>query len=238
MKPSETMKNAKSKMQSLHTAIAVVIVTFATTCWGMMASLPAITDTSLAYAQEAEQPVPPSSSPSTNTTAGEVNATNNQTEAIGVPLPDPLVTNATTLNGEIGSIQGAQEQLFAWSTAGDWVMQLDGPLIGRAEPQVQSFNATIHMVRLDGNVLHEHVISNFTQHSVSHTGDAVTTFNGTFSVSMREGIVNDVPGYIQFTGDLVSIWVSPAALENHFGPTPIQGMVLPSTEGGEAIGSH
>ncbi|MDP9015609.1 MAG: hypothetical protein M3M87_02465, partial [Thermoproteota archaeon] len=42
-----------------------------------------------------------------------VNATNNQTEAIGVPLQDPLVTNATTLNGEIGSIQGAQQQLFA-----------------------------------------------------------------------------------------------------------------------------
>ena len=239
MKPSETMKNAKSEMQSLHPAIAVVIVAFATACWGMMVHLPAITDVSQAYAQEAEQPVSPSSSsPSTNTTASEVNATNNQTEAIGVPLQDPLVTNATTLNGEIGSIQGAQEQLFAWSTAGDWLMQLDGPLIGRAEPQVQSFNATIHMVRLDGNVLHEHEVSNFTQHSVSHTGDAITTFNGTFSVSMREGIVNDVPGYIQFTGDLVSIWLDPTALENHFGPTPIQGMVLPSTEGGEAIGSH
>jgi hypothetical protein len=117
-------------------------------------------------------------------------------------------------------------------------MQLDGPLIGRAEPQVQSFNATIHMVRLDGNVLHEHEISNFTQHSVSHTGDAITTLNGTFSVSMREGIVNDVPGYIQFTGDLVSIWLNPTALENHFGPTPIQGMVLPQTERGEAMGSH
>ena len=233
------MKNAKSEMQSLHPAIAVVIVAFATACWGMMVHLPAITDVSQAYAQEAEQPVPSSSSsPSTNTTASEVNATNNQTEAIGVPLQDPLVTNATTLNGEIGSIQGAQEQLFAWSTAGDWLMQLDGPLIGRAEPQVQSFNATIHMVRLDGNVLHEHEVSNFTQHSVSHTGDAITTFNGTFSVSMREGIVNDVPGYIQFTGDLVSIWLDPTALENHFGPTPIQGMVLPSTEGGEAIGSH
>jgi hypothetical protein len=65
----------------------------------------------------------------------------------------------------------------------------------------------MNMVRLDGNVLHEHEISNFTQNSVSHTGDAITTFNGTFSVSMREGIVNNVPGYIQFTGDLVSIWL-------------------------------
>ena len=240
MKPPEIMKNVKAKIHSLHTAIAVVIVTFATASWGMMAYIPAITEeASKAYAQEAEQPIPSSApSPTTNTTANGVNQNNNETEAVGVPLPDPLATNATMLNGEIGSIQGAQQQLFAWSTAGDWMMQLDGPLIGRAEPQVQSFNATIHMVRLDGNVLHEHEISNFTQHSVSHTGDAITTFNGTFSVSMREGIVNDVPGYIQFTGDLVSIWLDPTVLENHFGPTPIQGMVLPQTEGDEALGSH
>lgn len=236
------MKNVKATIQSLHTAIAVVIVVaFAIASWGMMAYIPAITEAPQAYAQETEQPIPSSSSSSsssTNITAGGENENNNETEAVGVPLQDPLAANATILNGEIGSIQAAQEQLFAWSTAGDWMMQLDGPLIGRAEPQVQSFNATIHMVRLDGNVLHEHEISNFTQHSVSHTGDAITTFNGTFSVSMREGIVNDVPGYIQFTGDLVSIWLDPTMLENHFGPTPIQGMVLPQTEGDEATGSH
>ena len=230
------MKNAKSKMLSLHIAIAVIAATaFATACSGMMVYLPTITDASQAYAQE---PVPQSpASPSTNTTTtGGVNEDNNETDAIGEPLPDPLATNATMLRGEIGSIQSAHEQLFSWSTAGDWVMQLDGPLIGREEPQVQSFNATIHMIRLDGNVLHEHQISNFTQHSVSHTGDAITTFNGTFSVGMRQGIVEGVPGYIQFTGDLVNIWLDPTMLDNHFGPTPIQGMVLPPTEQEEAIG--
>jgi hypothetical protein len=229
------MKNAKSKMPLLHAAMAVVVA-LATACWGVMASLPIITEASHAYAQELV-PASPTTSSANTTTTGGVNGDNNETEAIGEPLPDPLATNATTLRGEIGSIQSAQEQIFSWSTAGEWVMQLDGPLIGRAEPQVQSFNATIHMIRLDGNVLHEHEISNFTQHSVSHTGDAVTTLNGTFSVTMREGIVPDVPGYIQFTGDLVSIWLDPTALDNHFGPTPIQGMVLPLTEEGEAIGS-
>ncbi len=225
------MKDGKSKMLSLRAAIAVV---FATACWGVMAYAPIITAGLQAYAQE---PIPPSPTPSANTTAtGGVNEGNNETEEIGEPLPDPLATNATMLHGEIGSIQSAHEQIFSWSTAGDWMMQLDGPLIGRAEPQVQSFNATIHMVRLDGNVLHKHEISNFTQHSVSHTGDAITTFNGTFSVTMREGVVPDVPGYIQFTGDLVSIWLDPTMLDNHFGPTPIQGMVLPQTEEGETIG--
>jgi hypothetical protein len=55
---------------------------------------------------------------------------------------------------------------------------------------------------------------------------------------MREGIVNDVPGYMQFTGDLVNVWLDPTMLENHFGPTPNQGMVLPQTEGDEATGSQ
>ena len=97
------MKNVKAKIHSLHTTIAVVIVTFATASWGMMAYLPAITEgASQAYAQEAEQPIPSSSpSPTTNTTATGINENNNQTGAIGVPLPDPLATNATLLNGEI-----------------------------------------------------------------------------------------------------------------------------------------
>ncbi len=200
-----------------------------------MASLSLITEASQAYAQEPSQPSPASST--NTTTSGGVNENNNDTGAIGELLPDPLATNATMLRGEIGSIQSAHEQIFSWSTAGDWMMQLDVPLIGRAEPQVQSFNATIHMIRLDGNMLHEHEISNFTQHSVSHIGDAVTIFNGTFSVTMREGIVPNVPGYIQFTGDLVSIWLDPTSTDNHFGPTPIQGMVLPLTVEGEARGS-
>lgn len=39
----ETMKNAKSKMLSLHAAIAVLVV-ISTACWGVMTSLPIITE--------------------------------------------------------------------------------------------------------------------------------------------------------------------------------------------------
>lgn len=38
------MKNVKATIQSLHTAIAVVIVAFAIASWGMMAYIPAITE--------------------------------------------------------------------------------------------------------------------------------------------------------------------------------------------------
>ena len=110
-------------------------------------------------------------------------------------------------------------------------MQLDGPLAGRAEPQIESFNATINMVRLDGNVLHEHKIYNFNQSSVTQLGDDSTTFNGTMTITLREGPVENAAGYIQLLGDSIAIWVDPRAVDNHFGPTPIHGMVLP--EGNE-----
>ena len=154
---------------------------------------------------------------------------NNQT-AIGEPLPSSTQTNATMLSGEIGSIQAAHQGAFSWSTAGEWIMQLDGQLTGRLDPRIESFNATVHMVRLDGNILHEHEIYNFNQSSVTHLGDDSTTFNGTMTVTLRGGPIENVTGYIQFLGDSIAIWIDPRAVENHFGTTPIYGMVLPEEE--------
>jgi hypothetical protein len=128
--------------------------------------------------------------------------TDNQT-TFGEPLSSPTQSNATTLSGEIGSIQAGHQGTFSWGTAGEWVMQLDGPLIGRADPRIESFNATIHMVRLDGNILHQHEIYNFNQSSVTHLGDASTTFNGTMTVTLTEGPIENVAGYIQLLGDSI-----------------------------------
>jgi hypothetical protein len=100
------------------------------------------------------------------------------------------------------------------------MMQLDGTLIGREDPQIESSNATLHMVRLDGNILHEHKIYNFNQSSVTHQGDDMTTFNGTMTVTLREGPIENVTGYMQILGDSIAIWVDPRA-------TLIHGIVLP-----------
>jgi hypothetical protein len=164
-----------------------------------------------------------------NVTTTTSSATDNET-GIGEPLPSPTETNATMLQGEIGSIQAAHRGTFSWSTSGEWVMQLDGPLVGRPDPQIESFNATIHMVRLDGNILHEHEIYDFNQTSVEQIGDDTTTFNGTMTVTLREGPIENVPGYIQILGDSISIWVDPRSVDEHFGTTPIRGMLLPEEE--------
>jgi hypothetical protein len=38
-------------------------------------------------------------------------------------------------------------------------------------------------------------------------------------------------GYTRFLGDSIAIWVDPRTVDNHFGTTPIYGMVLPEEEG-------
>jgi hypothetical protein len=186
--------------------------------------------------QQQQQPSPlnnntislPMTEGSSNVTTTS-SAIDNET-GIGEPLPSSTQTNATMLRGEIGSIQAAHRGIFSWSTSGQWVMQLDGPLTGRPDPRTESFNATIQMVRFDGNILHEHEIYDFNQTSVEQIGDDMTTFNGTMTITLREGPIENVPGYIQILGDSISIFVDPRAVDEHFGPTPIRGIVLPQEE--------
>jgi hypothetical protein len=218
--------------------VAVVLAIVFAIAGGLVLITPASTNFKLAAAQEEQQQqqssnlnnmVSSQSITEADSGTSSNSVTDNQT-TFGEPLPSPTQSNATMLRGEIGSIQSAHQGTFSWGTAGEWVMQLDGPLIGRADPRIESFNATIHMVRLDGNILHQHEIYNFNQSSVTHLGDASTTFNGTMTVTLREGPIENVAGYIQLLGDSIAIFIDPRAVEDHFGPTPIYGVVLPEEE--------
>lgn len=52
-------------------------------------------------------------------------------------------------------------------------------------------------------------------------------FNGTTTASMREGPVTDIPSSVTITGDkVISIWLDPSKVNNHYGNTPIYGLVM------------
>jgi hypothetical protein len=240
-------RNCSKSEQQQKVVVLIASIVFGAVAGALVLITPASISFQLALAQEEQvssalndtmsSPSPitgsdnetSSSTTTTTSSSSSAAATDNET-GIGEPLPSPTEMNATMLRGEIGSIQSAHQGTFSWSTAGEWVMQLDGPLTGREEPQIASFNATINMVRLDGNVLHEHKIYNFNQSSVTHLGDDSTTFNGTMTITLREGPIENVAGYIQLLGDSIAIWVDPRAVDNHFGPTPIHGAVLPEED--------
>ena len=178
--------------------------------------------------------------------------------AFGTTVEDSVMTNDTgttaetavsvsKMMGVIASIQLDENGNPAWITAGHWNLESDVPLIGgsaesgnQTEPQVSNFSATLYMVsNADGTGQHPHQVSDFTQTSVLHEGSNSTTVNGTFTVTLQEGPVQNVNGYIHIINDKIEFYLDPTATENHFGPTTITGMVLsPDRFGNIKIEGH
>src|SRR5918996_338259 len=147
-------------------------------------------------------------------------------------------SNASKMNGVIASIQLDENGNPAWITSGHWNLESDIPLIGssgdvvQTEPQVSNFSATLYMVsNADGTALHPHQVSDFVQTAVLHEGPNSTTVNGTFTITLQEGPVENVNGYIHVIDDKIEFWVDPVATDNHFGPTTITGIVIPERFG-------
>lgn len=186
---------------------------------------------SLAFAQQ-ELDIPDTTGTDTTTTT---TTTDNATEGTTTAAD---TTNATTtgggnkLAGIIASLQLAPDRLAPeWVTAGYWELESDMPLFGAGsegtEPTATSFNAIVEMTRLaDGTDLHSHTLSDFQQSDVLHTAENTTTINGTMTVSLQEGPVENVPVFITLQNNLISIGVDPGPTDNHFGPTPISGIIL------------
>jgi hypothetical protein len=140
--------------------------------------------------------------------------------------------------GMISSIQNNEQGQPAWIVSGYWMMEMASPQNDTTATtsdtterisNIAGFDATLHMVMLNGSAMHNHEISNFAQ-----TGDATfdsstnsTTITGTATVTMREGPVPNVPTTIEISQDrVIAISPDPATLENHFGDTPIYGIVI------------
>jgi hypothetical protein len=138
--------------------------------------------------------------------------------------------------GMISSIQNDEQGQPAWIVGGHWMMEMGSAQndtatsdTGGGISHVSSFDAMLHMVRLNGSAMHNHEISNFTQ-----TGNAMfdsntnsTTITGTATITLREGPVPNVPIKIEIAQDkVIAISPDPAAVQNHFGNTPIYGIVI------------
>jgi len=82
------------------------------------------------------------------------------------------------------------------------------------------------MVKVDGTANHTHSIYDFKlagQPTIDNTLNS-TLYNGTSTVTMREGPVNNVPTQINILGDYaISIKLDGSVTDNHFGSQPIFG---------------
>jgi hypothetical protein len=89
-----------------------------------------------------------------------------------------------------------------------------------------TFNSKFNMVMTNGSAMHDHEIYNFKLASMSNPNNTTSVFNGTATITMREGPVENVPVSIKrIDNNVISIWADPAMINNHFGNTPIFGTI-------------
>lgn len=138
--------------------------------------------------------------------------------------------------GVISSIQNDENGQPAWVVTGHWTSTLLGDTSINAS-QVSGnttapfkgspFNMQLEMIRFDGLASHTHSITNFIVANVSQPDNMTKVFNGTSTASMEKGPVTDLPTTIRVMGDkVISIWLDPSRIENHYGNTPIYGIVM------------
>ena len=133
--------------------------------------------------------------------------------------------------GTIASLQNDENGNPIWIVSGLYKGSLsmnnktqDGAATGSL-PNV-SLNSKFNMVMTNGSAMHDHRIYNFTLTDMSMPNNSTTVFNGTATITMRQGPVHDVPLSIKaMENNAVSIWVDPTKIQNHFGNTPIFGTI-------------
>jgi hypothetical protein len=150
--------------------------------------------------------------------------------------------------GSIASIQNDENGDPSWILSGYWKASLtDDETVengnqssatsnstsnmGKDMSKNGKFVASFDMVRTNGSALHQHQIDNFTLTEMSMPDNNTAVFNGTSTVTMRDGPVTSVPTSVTDMGNnVVSIYLDPTAVNNHFGNTPIYGTITKSVQ--------
>jgi hypothetical protein len=144
-------------------------------------------------------------------------------------------------SGTIASLQNDKDGKPTWVVSGLWRGSLtnmtssaammssssaNNTTTNKTNLPTATFNSVFNMVMLNGSALHKHLISDFTLTGMSMPNEKTVVYNGTVTITMKEGPVTDVSLSIRTLNDnVISIWVDPAKTMNHFGNTPIFGTI-------------
>jgi len=163
-----------------------------------------------------------------------------QQQPSGIPGQSNILEPGLYSSGTIASLQNNKDGKPTWVVSGLWRGSLTNMTSSAAMMSSSSannttsktnlptatFNSVFNMVMLNGSALHKHQISNVTLTGMSMPDKKTVVYNGTATITMKEGPVNDVPLSIKTLNDnVIGIWVDPAKTMNHFGNTPIYGTI-------------
>jgi hypothetical protein len=180
-------------------------------------------------------------SATTNMGGGMMMTAPPQQQPGGVPGQSNIIQPGLYSSGTIASLQNDNDGKPAWVVSGLWRGSLtnmtsaammssssatNATTASKTNLPTATFNSVFNMVMLNGSALHKHQISNVTLTGMSMPNEKTVVYNGTATITMKEGPVNDVPMSIRTLNDnVISIWVDPAKTMNHFGNTPLYGTI-------------
>jgi hypothetical protein len=126
-------------------------------------------------------------------------------------------TSSADKTGTITSVQN--DPAGTWKLSGTWNFN-------NLNSNSPTFTSTFSMAKMDGSAVHKHTINDFKLSGNPTKTSTGTTYNGTATVSMKEGPVSNVPISITLSDNgNISIMIDPKTTDNHFGNTPIEGKV-------------
>jgi hypothetical protein len=141
-------------------------------------------------------------------------------------MADARCSGLNSATGTIASKQNGKNGKPEWILSGGW----DFKSMNTNSP---TFNSTFHMVMLNGSEPHMHTIKDFKMSvsaghastSIGNYTSLVARYNGTATVIMAGMPISTVPISINLMGHVMSLWIDPTNVMNHFGNTPIYGFV-------------
>ncbi len=126
--------------------------------------------------------------------------------------------------GTISSVQTDESGKPTWIITGNWKGNILSNETATNASDV-TFSANVRMIMTNGSAEHGHAITNFNVTDISEE-EGARTFNGTSAINLPDGIVEGVPTSISVLGEgVISIWTDPARVEEHYGNSPIFGVV-------------
>jgi hypothetical protein len=141
--------------------------------------------------------------------------------------------------GTIASLQNDENGNPTWIVSGLWKgsLSMDNKTQGNQSATANAtaatgslpnatFHSKVNMVMTNGSAMHDHEIYDFTLTDMSMPDKTTTVYNGTATITMRQGPVPNVQVSIKsIESNVLSIWVDPTKINNHFGNTRIFGTI-------------
>lgn len=170
------------------------------------------------------------------------------TNSVGAISPDLLNNNYTF--GPLGGISQSNNGSIDWVMVGNWRMATTNNSERDTNTDVRdvhenqnknSFNAAIEMMKPDGTFRHTHSITDFTPTDIYQSSENSTVFNGTSTISLRDGPAIDIPTSIQKStnNQVFVINIDPKSVKYHFGQSPlIYGISVNNNHFGNATANN